>query len=167
MNKRQILENEYSRAFDGVELLKKHAPLIGISGNFRDGDCTLAAGYYRSLVEAGATPVIIPPYSDIELLVSLVKKLDGVVLSGGADIDPDYLEELPIDGIDINPERDKPELILIKLLIDSRLNKFLKESCLLSQEYIWDKNLTVASYLQSIDKELTITDFKRFTLRSE
>lgn len=118
MNKRQILENEYSRAFDGVELLKKHAPLIGISGNFRDGDCTLAAGYYRSLVEAGATPVIIPPYSDIELLVSLVKKLDGVVLSGGADIDPDYLEELPIDGIDINPERDKPELILIKLLID-------------------------------------------------
>lgn len=118
MNKRQILENEYGRAFDGVELLKKHAPLIGISGNFRDGDCTLAAGYYRSLVEAGATPVIIPPYSDIELLVSLVKKLDGVVLSGGADIDPDYLEELPIDGIDINPERDKPELILIKLLID-------------------------------------------------
>lgn len=118
MNKRQILENEYSRAFDGVELLKKHAPLIGISGNFRDGDCTLAAGYYRSLVEAGATPVIIPPYSDIELLVSLVKKLDGVVLSGGADIDPDYLGELPIDGIDINPERDKPELILIKLLID-------------------------------------------------
>lgn len=118
MNKRQILENEYSRAFNGVELLKKHAPLIGISGNFRDGDCTLAAGYYRSLVEAGATPVIIPPYSDIELLVSLVKKLDGVVLSGGADIDPDYLEELPIDGIDINPERDKPELILIKLLID-------------------------------------------------
>lgn len=118
MNKRQILENEYSRAFDGVELLKKHAPLIGISGNFRDGDCTLAAGYYRSLVEAGATPVIIPPYSDIELLVSLVKKLDGVVLSGGADIDPDYLEELPIDGIDVNPERDKPELILIKLLID-------------------------------------------------
>lgn len=101
-----------------MELLKKHAPLIGISGNFRDGDCTLAAGYYRSLVEAGATPVIIPPYSDIELLVSLVKKLDGVVLSGGADIDPDYLEELPIDGIDINPERDKPELILIKLLID-------------------------------------------------
>ena len=75
MNKRQILENEYSRAFDGVELLKKHAPLIGISGNFRDGDCTLAAGYYRSLVEAGATPVIIPPYSDIELLVSLVKKM--------------------------------------------------------------------------------------------
>ena len=101
-----------------MELLKEHAPLIGISGNFRDGDCTLAAGYYRSLVEAGATPVIIPPYSDIELLVSLVKKLDGVVLSGGADIDPDYLEELPIDGIDINPERDKPELILIKLLID-------------------------------------------------
>ena len=56
---------------------------------------------------------------------------------------------------------------MIKNIAMGRLNKFLKESCLLSQEYIWDKNLTVASYLQSIDKELTITDFKRFTLRSE
>jgi elongation factor Ts len=56
---------------------------------------------------------------------------------------------------------------MIKNIAMGRLNKFLKESCLLSQEYIWDKSMTVASYLQSIDKDLTITDFKRFTLRSE
>ena len=47
------------------------------------------------------------------------------------------------------------------------MNKFLKENCLLSQEYIWDKNFTVEAYLKSIDKELTVTDFKRFTLRAE
>ena len=56
---------------------------------------------------------------------------------------------------------------MIENIAKGRLNKFLKENCLMSQEYIWDKNLTVASYLQSIDKELTITDFKRFTLRAE
>ena len=112
MNKKQLLDIEYAKAFDSVEIITAKAPIIGISGNFRDGDCTLAAGYFRSILEAGATPVIIPPYSDITLLSSLVDSLDGVVLSGGADIDPDYLQEPPIDGIEINPERDKPELLL-------------------------------------------------------
>ena len=56
---------------------------------------------------------------------------------------------------------------MIQNIANGRLNKFLKENCLLSQEYIWDKNFTVASYLKSIDKELTVTDFKRFTLRAE
>ena len=56
---------------------------------------------------------------------------------------------------------------MIQNIAKGRLNKFLKESCLMSQEYIWDKNFTVASYLQSVDKELTVTDFKRFTLRAE
>ena len=40
-------------------------------------------------------------------------------------------------------------------------------NCLLSQEYIWDKNFTVASYLDSVQKGLTVTNFKRFTLRAE
>ena len=56
---------------------------------------------------------------------------------------------------------------MIQNIAKGRLNKFLKENCLLSQEYIWDKNFTVASYLQSVDKDLTVVDFKRFTLRSE
>lgn len=56
---------------------------------------------------------------------------------------------------------------MIQNIAQGRLNKFLKESCLLSQEYIWDKNLTVAQYLQSIDKDLTVLDFKRFTLHAE
>ena len=56
---------------------------------------------------------------------------------------------------------------MIQNIAKGRLNKFLKENCLMSQEYIWDKSLTVDSYLKSIDKELTVTDFKRFTLRAE
>ena len=56
---------------------------------------------------------------------------------------------------------------MIQNIAKGRLNKFLKENCLMSQEYIWDKNFTVESYLHSVDKELTVTDFKRFTLRAE
>lgn len=56
---------------------------------------------------------------------------------------------------------------MIQNIAKGRLNKFLKENCLLSQEYIWDKNFTVASYLDSVKKGLTVTNFKRFTLRAE
>ena len=56
---------------------------------------------------------------------------------------------------------------MIQNIAKGRLNKFLKESCLLSQEYIWDKNQTVEQYLKSIDKDLTVVAFKRFTLRAE
>ncbi|HBC28277.1 MAG TPA: elongation factor Ts [Prevotellaceae bacterium] len=56
---------------------------------------------------------------------------------------------------------------MVQNIAKGRLNKFLKENCLLSQEYIWDKNLTVASYLDSVQKGLTVTDFKRFTLHAE
>lgn len=56
---------------------------------------------------------------------------------------------------------------MIQNIAKGRLNKFLKENCLLSQEYIWDKNMTVEQYLKSVDKELTVLAFKRFTLRAE
>ncbi len=56
---------------------------------------------------------------------------------------------------------------MIQNIAQGRLKKFFKENCLLEQEFIWDKNQTIAQYLQSVDKELTVTDFKRFTLRAE
>lgn len=56
---------------------------------------------------------------------------------------------------------------MINNIAKGRLNKFLKENCLIDQEYIWDKNQTVAQYLHSVNKELTVVDFKRFTLRAE
>lgn len=56
---------------------------------------------------------------------------------------------------------------MIQNIANGRMNKFYKESCLLNQEYIQDSKMTVADYLKSADKELTVVDFKRFTLRAE
>ena len=55
----------------------------------------------------------------------------------------------------------------IEMIAQGRLNKYYKEVCLLNQAYIDDNKLTVAQYLQNADKDLTVTDFKRFTLRAE
>ena len=56
---------------------------------------------------------------------------------------------------------------MIQNIANGRMNKFYKESCLLNQEYIQDSKLSVTQYLQATDKELTVVDFKRFTLREE
>ena len=55
----------------------------------------------------------------------------------------------------------------IQNIANGRMNKFYKESCLLNQEYIQDSKLSVTQYLQATDKDLTVVDFKRFTLRAE
>ena len=56
---------------------------------------------------------------------------------------------------------------MVQNIANGRMKKFYKESCLLNQEYIQDSKMTVAEYLKSTDKELTVVDFKRFTLRAE
>ena len=56
---------------------------------------------------------------------------------------------------------------MIQNIAKGRLNKFFKESCLLNQEFIQDSKLSVADYLKAAYKELTVVDFKRFTLAAE
>ena len=56
---------------------------------------------------------------------------------------------------------------MIQNIAKGRMAKFFKESCLLNQEFIQDSKLSVTDYLKAADKELTIVDFKRFTLRAD
>ena len=56
---------------------------------------------------------------------------------------------------------------MIQNIANGRLNKFLKEVCLLNQEDIMDGKKTVREVLKEADPELKIVDFKRFTLRAE
>ena len=119
--KAEELESGLRRMDSGMDVLAFHAPVIGISGNYREGDCTLAQAYYLSVLEAGGTPVIIPPYDDEKALVSILDTLDGVVLSGGADIDPDYLGEEPLECVQVNPRRDNQEIMLVRLAVDRQI----------------------------------------------
>lgn len=96
-------------------------PLIGITANFRDGNAALAEAYYSSVLTAGGTPVIIPPYLDREALQETLEHVDAILLSGGADIDPRYMNEEPDYSLlhTINPKRDEQEILLV-LLAESR-----------------------------------------------
>ena len=100
----------------------KRLPLIGITGNFGDKGCELAEGYYQSVLQAGCVPVVIPPYSSADALGSLLDRLDGLVLSGGADINPLYLGEEPVPALHgINPRRDACEMLLTRLAYDRQI----------------------------------------------
>lgn len=56
---------------------------------------------------------------------------------------------------------------MVQNIAKGRMNKFYKDSCLLNQEFIQDSKMSVSDYLKAADKELTVTAFRRFTLRAE
>ncbi len=52
----------------------------------------------------------------------------------------------------------------IEQIAMGRLNKFFKENTLVEQEYIMESKMTVRQFIESTDKELTCTGFKRLEL---
>ncbi|MCF8247542.1 MAG: translation elongation factor Ts [Saprospiraceae bacterium] len=60
-------------------------------------------------------------------------------------------------------QEGKPEAMLEKIAV-GKLNKFYQESTLLNQTYVKDGKMTVAQYLQSLNKDLTVTAFKHVEL---
>ncbi|MBS1653168.1 MAG: elongation factor Ts [Bacteroidetes bacterium] len=79
------------------------------------------------------------------------------------DIDPAVISrELEIAKETTRAE-GKPE-DMVEKIAQGKLQKFYKESTLLNQEYFIDNKVNVRQYLQSIDKALTVTSLKRYSL---
>lgn len=69
-------------------------PVIAINADFRAASADkpafsyLAAGYYDSILEIGGIPVVLPPLAEEEDIRQILRTVDGVMLIGGADLDP-------------------------------------------------------------------------------
>lgn len=97
-------------------------PVIGLTGNFADGDVRLCEQYYMSVVRAGGTPVIIPPVADKDVIINTLDKIDGLVLTGGGDINPLWAGEEPSPRLHgINHMRDKAELLTVRLAYNRQI----------------------------------------------
>jgi elongation factor Ts len=66
-------------------------------------------------------------------------------------------------GKELAIQEGKPADMAEKIAM-GRLNKFFQENTLLSQAFVRDNKLTVADFLSSSEKDLTVTDFRRFSL---
>ena len=75
--------------------------------------------YIQGVLDAGGVPVVIPPIQDKEKLIEALDRCDGLLLTGGDDVNPAcYGEEmLPCCG-DLTPERDFAEPILVHRAIE-------------------------------------------------
>jgi len=103
-------------------------PLIGLNADFRSARkdspafCYLAAGYPDSLVKAGAVPLVIPPLDDEYDFERILDLLDGVVLIGGADLDPrrdGFMLHPSIRLLD--PRREDADRLLVRLVARRRM----------------------------------------------
>lgn len=105
------------RVLHGRYPLCNHRPVIGITANFSNGKAMLVEAYYRSVLEAGGVPLLIPPYPEREALIETLSHIDALLLTGGADIDPRYMGEEPDYSLlhNINQPRDEQELLLAQL----------------------------------------------------
>lgn len=79
------------------------------------------------------------------------------------DVDPSVIQKEIEIGKEVARNEGKPEEMLEKIAM-GKLNKFYKEQTLLNQEYVKDNSQTVKTYLESLDKSLTVTSFRHVEL---
>ena len=100
---------------------------------------------------------------DTKLTLDL--KTIGIVIAGAVSLALMYTDlnsEIDV-AKDLARQEGKPEEMLEKIAM-GRLNKFFKENTLLNQEFIKESKTSVSQYLNKIEKDLTVTDFKRVGL---
>jgi len=90
-------------------------PLIAITCSFTDGRMFLNHGYYEAVEKAGGIPVGAAPLRDKEALSKLIDRVDGLLFSGGPDVDPRRFGENPKPALgEVNPLRDEAEIFLCR-----------------------------------------------------
>lgn len=97
-------------------------PVVGITTNYEGIDATVRSAYYRQILRAGGTPLLIPPVADISTILSTLDTVDAVLLTGGGDFNPLWNGDEPMPGLhNINRERDLPELLLTRFAYDRQM----------------------------------------------
>ncbi|MEZ5098963.1 MAG: gamma-glutamyl-gamma-aminobutyrate hydrolase family protein [Thermoleophilia bacterium] len=72
----------------------------------------LPLGYVRAVERVGGRPLLLPPGDGVE---EALRVLDGLILSGGSDLDPaTYGHEPHPETRNVRPERDRAELALLE-----------------------------------------------------
>ena len=95
------------------------APVIGITTGYHvetRPTFSLPGDYVESVLLAGGTPLLLPPVDDAPMTEQLLAQVDGVVLSGGPDVDPaEYGQEPHPKTKPLHPRRNRFDLSLAGL----------------------------------------------------
>jgi putative glutamine amidotransferase len=116
-----------SEALDRRRLI--NSPRIGVMAALREVTESIARSplgrfvrtdieYVKAVAEAGGMPVVLPPSISLRAAMALLDSVDGLLLSGGPDLDPGYYGEEPIPELGTTiPAWDALEMALLRLAL--------------------------------------------------
>jgi putative glutamine amidotransferase len=103
-------------------------PFIGICADFvvsakgAGGQARLNAGYFDTVSGAGGLPVVLPPLNRDAELADLLDRLDGVVLSGGLDLDPRRQQQASHHAVvPVAERREESDRTLVRRVVERRV----------------------------------------------
>jgi elongation factor Ts len=132
------------------EVVEGEKVIAYIHGNFRLGVLVALSANVAGAEDAG---------KDVAMQIAAMNPV--AVDKDGVDATT-IQRELEIAKEQIRAE-GKPEEMVEKIAA-GKLNKFYKDSTLLNQEFVKDSSKSVAQFLSTVDKGLTVTAFKRVAL---
>lgn len=138
----------------------------------------LDLSYFAKVEASMVTPYI---HSDKKLATLVGLNKAGIDEQVGKDV---AMQVAAMDPVSVNQEQVPQEVIekeleigrnqalaegkpaeLVDKIAQGKLSKFFKDSTLLNQAFIKENKITVQQYLQQTDKDLTVTEFKRFSIK--
>lgn len=100
-------------------------PIIGININYPKEHkyCSIDKKYVDSVTAAGGVPMVLPLFNDLESAKQALESVDGIVFTGGADINPMRFGQKAHEKYDpLRPEKERSDEMLIKLALDMKKN---------------------------------------------
>lgn len=165
-------EELLAKQIDGLSIADHITSMVGKIGEKIEVACF-------EKIEAAYVMAYNHPGNRVVSLVGFNKSTDGIetiakdvamqaaamapVALDKADVPSDVVEKEIEIAKEILRKEGKPE-DKIEMIAKGKLEKFYKENTLLNQEFIKDSKKSVAQYVQSADKDLTVTAFKRYAL---
>jgi elongation factor Ts len=170
-NKSDSIESLKLLSYDGnISVADKFMEQVGKIGEKIDIG-------YLSMITAEQVVGYIHPGNRLAVAIGFNKQVSNEVAKNIA-MQAAAMSPVAIDKDDVEPliiEREleiarettraegKPE-DMVEKIAQGKINKFYKESTLLNQEYFIDNKMNVRQFLQSVEKDLTVTAFKRYSL---
>jgi putative glutamine amidotransferase len=108
--------------YSSIFATERMKPVIGITSSYNNTDQSyiLPSSYVLAVERGGGIPLLLPPTLNIDVDRHLAL-VDGVILTGGVDVDPRLYDEDPIPQMGIiDPLRDDYELKLTRRIIETR-----------------------------------------------
>lgn len=75
--------------------------------------------YIQAALKAGGVPVLLPAVSSTDVIMKHAQCIDGLIVSGGPDIDPQYFGEQPVPELGaVSPMMDIYENVLVRKILE-------------------------------------------------